>query len=242
VTEAEWIVCTDPQKMLDFLRDKANNRKLRLFAVACCRRVWNLLHDKRSRKAVECSERFADGQIDKGELSSARKEMEKVVEKAWNLFAMRHRRGLPDKGRGVREAAIAAKFIASATGRAAELFYQMCHAARVATDAELQQPGSSSPKLVRCHLLREFFGNPLRPVTLDPAVLSWHNGTVVCLAQAAYDKRHMPEGTLDNSRLAVLADALEEAGCQDQDILGHCRSGSEHVRGCWVIDLLLGKN
>jgi hypothetical protein len=93
----------------------------------------------------------------------------------------------------------------------------------------------------QCHLLRDIFGNPFRPASLAPSVLTWNDATVVRLARAAYDERHMPEGTLDNGRLAVLADALEEAGCQDQDILGHCRSGGEHVRGWWPVDLCLGK-
>jgi hypothetical protein len=65
---------------------------------------------------------------------------------------------------------------------------------------------------------------------------------VVRLAQAAYDERHMPEGTLDNVWLAVLADALEEAGCSDAEILNHLRRPGPHVRGCWVIDLCLGKS
>jgi hypothetical protein len=91
-------------------------------------------------------------------------------------------------------------------------------------------------------VLRCVFGPlPFRPVSLDPAVLAWRDATVVHLARAAYDEK-LPAGTLDNGRLAVLADALEEAGCTDADILGHCRSGGEHVRGCWVVDLLLGKS
>jgi len=65
--------------------------------------------------------------------------------------------------------------------------------------------------------------------------LEWHGGLLASMARRMYDSR-------DFSDLPVLADALEEAGCQDQDILGHCRSGGEHVRGCWVIDLLLGKS
>jgi hypothetical protein len=91
--------------------------------------------------------------------------------------------------------------------------------------------------------LRDIFGPlPFRSVSLDPAVLSWNDATVVRIARAAYDERDMPSGLLDNVRLAVLADALEEAGCRDQEILSHCRSGGEHVRGCWVVDLLLGRS
>ena len=87
-------------------------------------------------------------------------------------------------------------------------------------------------------LLRDVVGNPFRRVVPSPAWLAWNEATVVRLAQAAYEERHMPEGTLDNGRLAVLADALEEAGCTDADILNHLRGPGPHVRGCWVVDLV----
>ena len=76
---------------------------------------------------------------------------------------------------------------------------------------------------------------------LFAAVLAWNDSTVVRLAQAAYEERHLPAGTLDSGRHAVLADALEEAGCTDAEILGHLRGPGRHVRGCWVVDLVLGK-
>jgi hypothetical protein len=98
-----------------------------------------------------------------------------------------------------------------------------------------------SELVAQTELLRHIVGNPFRPVTLIPAVLAWNDGTVVRLAQVAYQERKMPEGTLDNGRLAVLADALEEAGCSDADILDHLRGPGPHVRGCWVVDQLLGK-
>jgi len=79
-------------------------------------------------------------------------------------------------------------------------------------------------------------GNPFRPAPhIDPAWLAGNGGTVPKLARAIYDERAF-------DRLPVLADALEDAGCTDADILTHCRSGGEHVRGCWVVDLLLGKD
>ena len=74
------------------------------------------------------------------------------------------------------------------------------------------------------------------------AVLAWNDATVVRLAQAAYEERHLPAGTLDNGRLAVLADALEEAGCTDADLLSHLRGSGPHVRGCWPVDLCMGKS
>ena len=83
-------------------------------------------------------------------------------------------------------------------------------------------------------LLHDIFGNPFRPVTLDPFVLGWNAGTVIKLAQGA----NRPAAF---DLLPILADALEDAGCTNQDILGHCRGSGEHVRGCWVVDLILGK-
>jgi hypothetical protein len=90
-------------------------------------------------------------------------------------------------------------------------------------------------------MLRDIFGNPFRPVSISPSILTWNDAIVVRLAQAAYEERHLPAGTLDTNRLAVLADALEEAGCTSEDILGHLRGPGPHVRGCWAVDLLLGK-
>ena len=89
---------------------------------------------------------------------------------------------------------------------------------------------------MQCSLLRDIFGNPFRP---PPAMafswLSWNDDTILKLAQAIYDDRVF-------DRLPILADALEEAGCTNADILNHCRQPGEHVRGCWVVDLLLGKS
>jgi hypothetical protein len=86
----------------------------------------------------------------------------------------------------------------------------------------------------RANLLRDIFGNPFRPATLDPAWLRWNDDAIPKLAQAIYDERSF-------DRLPVLADALEDAGCTDAEILKHCRQPGPHVRGCWVVDLLLGK-
>src|SRR5262249_17879854 len=90
-------------------------------------------------------------------------------------------------------------------------------------------------------LLRDIFGNPFRPVTTNPAWLTWSDGTVVKLGEAIYQERELRSGPLDLTRLAVLADALEDAGCADPDLLGHLRGAGPHVRGCWAVDLLLGK-
>jgi hypothetical protein len=83
-------------------------------------------------------------------------------------------------------------------------------------------------------LLREIIGNPFKGFVIDVSWLCWRTNTVPKLAQAIYDDRAF-------DRLPILADALEEAGCDNTDMLDHCRRPGEHVRGCWVVDLLLGK-
>jgi hypothetical protein len=84
-------------------------------------------------------------------------------------------------------------------------------------------------------LFREVFRNPFRPVAVDPAWRVWNSGMVVKLARGIYDDRAF-------DRLSVLADALEDAGCDHADILQHCRTETLHVRGCWLVDLILQKS
>jgi hypothetical protein len=91
-------------------------------------------------------------------------------------------------------------------------------------------------------LLRDIFGNPFRPwPPVSAAVLAWNEGTVRGIAEGIYEERRMPERTLDNAGLAVLADALLDAGCDEDALIQHCRSERPHVRGCWAVDLLLAK-
>ena len=93
----------------------------------------------------------------------------------------------------------------------------------------------------QCALVRCIFGNPFHPLPpLTPGLLRWNDGLVKRLARAVYEERSL-QGTFDHDRLAVLADALEEAGCTNQDMLSHCRNSRMHVRGCRAVDLILGK-
>src|SRR5205807_5360761 len=112
---------------------------------------------------------------------------------------------------------------------------------------EGRQPHSAldAEQVAQADLLRCIVGPlPFRPVPpLERPVRPWNDGFIVKLATAIYEERSLPEGTLDSLRLGVLADAMEEAGVTDQDILGHLRQqGAVHVRGCWVVDLVLGKS
>jgi hypothetical protein len=267
MTEAEWKRSLGPVVMLESLLDSGKDagRGLRLFAVACCRHIWNLLVDERSRKAVEVAEQFAEGRAGKAELKAAKAALNAGV-----------------RGRGTPEFLITARKLALSAGHprlkaravaqswtwaweatreltrvdaheAARLACQTaCLAARWAA-ADEDVPFVRGPKAVKAAeatersvqaaLLRDIFGPlPFRQVRIDPAWLAWNGGAVRKLAEAAYAERSLPAGTLEPSRLAVLADALEEAGCSEPEILGHCRQQEGvHVQGCWVVDLLLGK-
>ncbi|SRR6266542_5575227 len=198
MTEAEWLACTDPQPMLEFLQSRVSDSKWRRFGCVCCRYVWDHLTDG-SRSTVELLEQFEEGRTSSEELSAASR---------WASFFISNL--VKDPSRGAWFLAV----VGPAIG-----------------DHHLREP-------VR-QLLREVVGNPFRSLALDHA---WRTPTVTALATAAYEERHLPAGTLDADRLAILADALEDAGCTDADILSHLRGPAPHVHGCWVLDLLLGKS
>jgi len=217
MTEAEWQACNDPQPMLACFWYRlvqadsvgshevpppftASDRKLRLFAVACCRSVWPLVIDSRNRNAVEVAERFADGEATKQEMRVVHTDLVGVPGGnstiAWSL---------------------------------AEVGLTLQTTLRW----WLPRP-EAPPPAVAAALLREIFGNPFRPVMFGQD-WAWANGAVVRnIATIAYQ-------TNEWSSLPVLADALEDAGCTNRDILDHCRQPGVHVRGCWVVDLILGK-
>jgi hypothetical protein len=209
MAEQEWLGCNDPQPLLESLRGKVYDRKLRLFACACCRRIWHLLHDERSRKAVEVAERFADGLTAEAALYLAESEALKVRTRA-----------------GVFAARVAVEDISGETHWVYE--------------TKLASPRSCEPVLYEAEaaLLKDIIGNPFRPPSLQRSCIT---PTVTNLATAAYDKRILPAGTLDPARLAILADALDEAGCDNAGLLSHLRGEGPHVRGCWPLDQILGK-
>jgi hypothetical protein len=236
VTEAEWLSCTDPQKMLEHLGDRASERKLRLFAVACCRKIWHLLPDQDCRKAVQIAEAFAEG---KAGISLLRKV------KGAGEFYYDHREDVPEERLGyyaggaifqLGQERLASDMVADAASNAVACSTLDAGGDRLAVDAA--RHGESA---AQCHLLRDIVGNPFRPVRIDPAWLSRDSGLIPKLVQAIHDQWEFPSGHLDPARLAVLADALEEAGCDNADLLNHLRGPGPHVRGCWAVDLLLGK-
>jgi hypothetical protein len=256
MTETEWLACTDPTPMLEFLRGKTSDRQLRLFAVACCRQIWPLLlgqslapisarplllaHEYRIIKSAgqyfKSVEEYADGCLNRVRIDNAYRDI-------LGILAMRR----PEEERWAF--ALVALLRATSTGSG---FYgqewEVAHydAARCAKEAAYfiakvgawvfrSSNGFEAMRRVQALIVRCLAANPFHPASLDPSWLSWHGSLLVSLARQMYDSR-------DFSVMPILADALEEAGCSDQKILSHCRQqGQVHVRGCWVIDLLLGK-
>jgi hypothetical protein len=246
VTEAEWLDCTDPRRMLTFLRGKPSERKLRLFSCACCRRIWPLLSDERSQVAVRVAELYADGGVGGEQLSAAAAGAKASVLAAVHLphaASAAHRAAYDPKDYPppYPDAPSVNAFAAAVdAAQAAACADEVWRAGRNRKRAKVSfNRARRDERAAQSQLLRDLLGNPFRPVPVSPV---WRRPQVVALAQATYDERLLPSGHLDPARLAVLADALEEAGCSDADLLGHCRGPGPHVRGCWALDLLLGKS
>lgn len=226
MTEEKWLACNDPRPMLDVLRGRVSDRKLRLFAIACFRRDWTLYTDERSRESIVVGERYADGKATATELKTshdaAMQAAREITDAAFMPFGTwRTDQDFEENNRRI-SSSLAANDAAWGSAMAAT------------SRRRIQTPGAVAEARAEAVLLRDIFGNPFRPVTLDPSWLAWNDGTIPRLAQAIYSDRRFAD-------LPILADALEEAACTNGDILAHCRSGGEHVRGCWVVDLLLGK-
>jgi hypothetical protein len=260
VKESEWEGPNSPIAMLltlgklrKFARRGDGSRKLRLFACACCRRIWHLIPDERARRAVEVAERFADGLATEKERATAQAEAYGLIRRESREIPSFERRWAALSALDAVEWAVSPKThnLRGARYRGAG-YCALCAADEGAGEAARPELAKGANALndpayrlayekatmdevsAQAAILRDIFGNPFRRVALDPACLHWNGATVRKMAEAIYDDRAF-------DRLPILADALEEAGCTDRAVLHHCRSGSNHVRGCWVIDLLLGK-
>jgi hypothetical protein len=223
MTEAEWLACTRSGEMLTYVQDKASERKLRLFMVACIRRIWDQLRDERSRAAVDLAEGYADGLASKKRMRAAARAALSAGHKLAAQAARLAADPQPVMYWPFQSPSAEGSTVQSAVMRAREV-----------SSIVARVRGGTPETRSHCSLLRDLFGNPFCPVIADPVWLTWNDSTVPKLARAIYDGRHFAD-------LPVLADALEDAGCDDEAILSHCRCGGEHVRGCWVLDLILGK-
>jgi hypothetical protein len=271
MTESDWWACQEPQKMLAFLRtsEKLSERKGRLFAVAVCRRIWHLLSDERARRAVESAERFADRLASDEDLAATYEAVCRLVDQVAAESGETSPYGVNFASLAGADGTAAALCF-NETFTALASFY-CSYPAAYNSDAEVPtlsaeyaswaaaivatashpvtaseevyaerksvfEKYEASEKVGQAAILRDIFCPwPFSPKpVIAEGVLTWDNGCIVKLAAGIYE-----EAAFD--RLPVLGDALEEAGVTDEEILAHLRSPGPHCRGCWVVDLVLGK-
>ena len=222
MTESEWQATTSPFAMCAVPAVTENKRKTRLFGVACCRRLGRWFHAPQLNEAVSAAEAHADGALGLTELEK------------WNTAAVEAHRTAPKPpgGSGFTPEWQACYAVINTTH-----YDEHINPARLSMTVwrTAEQEGATPDETQKwlCDLLRDIFGNPFRPVNFAP---EWRTNTTVALARQMYESR-------DFSAMPILADALQDAGCDSDDILTHCRDPQQvHVRGCWVVDSVLGKS
>ena len=227
VTEKEWLTETHPLSMLtwwEYLRGKPSARKRRLVACACCRLIWPLLVDARVHRAVEVAEAFADGLATADDMAEAG-EAARAQSLAQGEILGKSRSHMPGRG-ALEDLWRAASAAASASHLSLGMLGNTCHyAAAEPNGRNTKDPGQAN-------VIRDVLGNPLRQAVLNSASLHRDDGMVQRIAQGIYDGRTF-------ARMPILGDALSDAGCADEEVLSHCREPGEHVRGCWLLDLVL---
>lgn len=262
VTEAEWLASDDPSAMLDSPHLTGRWRQARLFACACVRQVWHLSPHDWVRRTVEATEQYIDGEIGEWEAVQAYEAMQDGFRR---INAARTIENHVEPGIYATLAVVWAAvplgpeaLKADREGRRTFTRQEPRTAVRYALDAgpmeawrhrhlagHVETPPAGQRlderlKVRLAGLLRDMVGPlPFRAVAVPAAC---RTSTVLMLARAAYEERLPPRGELDDTRLLVLADALEEAGCPGTDLLDHLRSAGPHVRGCWVVDLIQARS
>jgi hypothetical protein len=253
MTEAEWLTCTDPVPMLAFLQKRIITlvdelpseeerqaarkflceslpRKLVLFACACCREIWQAVKDPRSRKALELAEQTIDQPVIEDQL------LHTEIAAAYDARnAIEHKIG--DDSRETHIHRVAANACLEAVWSTRGFARSVAAAAHESADVAAwigQSIDFLQARAKQAQFLHCIVRNPFRLVTQRSKCIPLNGEKTATLAQAIYDDRAF-------ERMPELADALAEAGCSNPDILSHCRGPGPHVRGCWVVDLVLGK-
>lgn len=272
MTEAEWVEGCSYEQMYALVRNSATTRQGRLCMAACCRLMTNAFFDCRIPFVLDTVEICADDPTaeaianalwDRFVTSSRPPELPatgpegqfgRAITEVWQLV-----REAQDEGDNCEDFSSVRSAIASAvlmalrdsprevfTGgsgnaisycaRAVDRAFSLHHREVLGGDGRKADVAGTQGRKAIASVFRDIFGNPFRPAPrLGRAYLTWNDDTVRKMAQAIYDTRAF-------DRLPLLADALEEAGRTDAAILAHCRGAGEHVRGCWVVDALLGKS
>jgi hypothetical protein len=224
VTEAEWLAARRVVELDLYRGAKGRHRKWRLFAVACARQALALAPDPRLDALADAAEQFADGALSWEEVKRSRRVLPRVRKEL---------SGGPFGPHEVKYKVLHA--LDRASRRDAVKTFRAAEHARYAF-AALSRPdwdaGHQRAEGLHVALARDIFENPFRKVAFKAM---WRTHTTLGVATRIYEGREF-------SAMPILADALEDAGCTDVDILPHLRSPGPHARGCWALDLILGKD
>jgi hypothetical protein len=247
MTESDWLTGTDFAEHARFADETLSARRRRLLAVAFCRAAGDLIDHPELLDALAVTERYADGRATPADIERVRHRCRVVAQEAFDTYATHVDRGLIDQfrpspgvGRHVlSELAWAVAYAAGAVVEAAAVGGRVAAAAVEARTgvvlmvpvpgAEFDRATAAQAALMRS-VVWEVAGNPFRAIDFGP----WRTDTAVLLAKQMYESREF-------GAMPILADALQDAGCDADDVLRHCREGERHVRGCWVVDSVLGK-
>lgn len=253
MTEQEWLACSEPQAMLESLGNNISDRKLRLWISACVQQVPELLQEERWRTELEWTEYCVENPqeslcaetTNSGPLLGMVCELDNLLsppgcasqspnlqEGIWAIWRAKFGRLM---AYCQERTSVGASNVPLRAALIAMTIAPWAVAKRInPLDGPARETALAREEEIQCDLLRDIWGNPFRSVTLDPSWLTWNNNCVVRIAEGIYADRAF-------NHLPILADALEDAGCIDQQILTHLRGPGNHVRGCFAVDLCLGK-
>jgi hypothetical protein len=220
MTESQWLKPGDLTPHVEWLWKKKRLRKLRLFSVACCRQLEPWIDEPLLLEAIERAERLADGELSDATINKWRQKVNRLGDerRRKSRNAWTPQLSVFDDVRFVCHENQYFGFV--------DCWRTLVYHGKVFGRKFVK----AGPGLAHA-LLLDVFGNPFRPVEFDK---QWRTDTAVSLARGMYDTR-------DFGAMPILADALQDAGCDNDDVLDHCRGSGPHVRGCWVVDLVLGK-
>jgi hypothetical protein len=251
MNESLWLSAFMRGPLLQYLQGRASARKARLFFVAACRRIRAMGQQTQAIGMLDVAERYADGLAERDSLTAHRRGgliVARNIRQAHHEDVRRHgERSRHSCESHLRYLVVECAAQACKVNLPPQSMAHDCHSVAVTYAWDATQDNTSrvwnydrqgitnEEEGRQCQLLRCLFGNPFRPVRIDPSWLRWNDGTVPKIAAAIYDERAF-------DRLPILADALLDAGCDDEQVLAHCRSAGPHARGCWVVDALLGKS
>lgn len=242
MTEHEWLHEPDFARHVQYIEDRLSDRRQRLLSVAFCRSAWHLFDHPTLREAVDTAECYADGTATGAELEAARQRCRVIAVQAHESWAkLEGAQSLASLGQWLLSRIAWAAAFASTTPVSLEAVgnkmlvnaveRQSGESGFLVRDVALWDRLMNEQRLRYRALVWDVAGNPFTAAAIPEC---WRSSTVVALAAQMYQTR-------DFAAMPILADALEDAGCDCAEVLDHSRKPGVHWRGCWVVDRILKK-